>query len=67
MAEQKRAARAAWKGSGAKASDDLWFDIAEEAGATEFTGYIARKARGPLLRSSGTALAWTGQKWETRS
>ena len=32
MAEQKAAARAAWKGSGEKASDDIWFDIAEEAG-----------------------------------
>ena len=41
MAEQKRAARAAWKGSGAKASDDLWFDIAEETGSTEFIGYSA--------------------------
>ena len=30
MAEQKAAARAAWKGSGEKASDELWFDIAEE-------------------------------------
>ena len=30
MAEQKAAARAAWKGSGDKASDELWFDIAEE-------------------------------------
>ncbi len=39
MAEQKRAARAAWKGSGAKASDELWFDIAEQSGSTEFTGY----------------------------
>ncbi|MBD8547853.1 alanine--tRNA ligase [Sphingomonas sp. CFBP 8760] len=39
MAEQKRAARGAWKGSGAKASDDLWFDIAEQSGSTEFTGY----------------------------
>ena len=39
MAEQKRAARAAWKGSGAKASDELWFDLVEEVGATEFTGY----------------------------
>ena len=38
MAEQKAAARAAWKGSGAKASDEIWFDIAEN-GATEFTGY----------------------------
>jgi len=41
MAEQKRAARAAWKGSGAKASDDLWFDIAEESGSTEFIGYAS--------------------------
>ena len=41
MAEQKRAARAAWKGTGAKASDELWFDIAEESGSTEFTGYAA--------------------------
>jgi alanyl-tRNA synthetase len=49
MAEQKRAARAAWKGSGAKASDDLWFDIAEEAGATEFTGYIAEEGEGAVV------------------
>ncbi|WP_375381339.1 alanine--tRNA ligase [uncultured Sphingomonas sp.] len=41
MAEQKRAARAAWKGSGASASADLWFDIAEAHGSTEFTGYAA--------------------------
>ena len=41
MAEQKAAARAAWKGSGAKASDDVWFDIVEDSGATEFTGYAA--------------------------
>ncbi|HWI87499.1 MAG TPA: alanine--tRNA ligase, partial [Sphingomonas sp.] len=39
MAEQKAAARAAWKGSGDKASDDIWFDIAEEHGGTEFVGY----------------------------
>ncbi|WP_288933995.1 alanine--tRNA ligase [uncultured Sphingomonas sp.] len=49
MAEQKRAARAAWKGSGAKASDDLWFDIAEETGSTEFTGYSADTGEGAVL------------------
>ncbi len=49
MAEQKRAARAAWKGSGAKASDDLWFDIVEEAGATEFTGYGADTGEGQVV------------------
>jgi len=49
MAEQKRAARAAWKGSGAKASDDLWFDIVEESGATEFTGYTADSGEGEVV------------------
>src|SRR5205823_2683635 len=49
MAEQKRAARAAWKGSGAKASDDLWFDIAEETGSTEFIGYTADVGEGEVV------------------
>ena len=49
MAEQKRAARAAWKGSGATASDDLWFDIVEESGATEFTGYAADTGEGQVV------------------
>ncbi|WBH15911.1 alanine--tRNA ligase [Sphingomonas radiodurans] len=49
MAEQKRAARAAWKGSGAKASDDLWFDLVEEVGATEFTGYSSDTGEGVVL------------------
>jgi alanyl-tRNA synthetase len=39
MAEQKAAARAAWKGSGEAASEEVWFDIAEREGSTEFTGY----------------------------
>ena len=49
MAEQKRAARAAWKGSGAQASDELWFDLADEVGATEFTGYAAEAGEGVVL------------------
>jgi len=49
MAEQKRAARAAWKGSGAKASDDIWFDIAEEHGSTEFTGYTSHEGEGQVV------------------
>ena len=39
MSEQKAAARAAWKGSGEAASEEVWFDIAEREGSTEFTGY----------------------------
>lgn len=49
MAEQKRAARAAWKGSGEKASDDLWYDLAEQAGATEFIGYSAEEGEGQIV------------------
>ena len=49
MAEQKAAARAAWKGSGDKASDDVWFDIAEELGGTEFIGYAATEGEGQVL------------------
>ncbi len=49
MQEQKDRARAAWKGSGAKASDDIWFDIAERTGATEFTGYNASEGEGQVV------------------
>ncbi len=49
MAEQKARARAAWKGSGAKASDDVWFDIAERVGSTEFTGYTATEGEGQVV------------------
>jgi len=49
MAAQKAAARAAWKGSGSKASDDLWFDLAEEFGSTEFTGYSGDEGEGVVL------------------
>jgi alanyl-tRNA synthetase len=49
MGEQKAAARAAWKGSGDKASDDIWFDIAEEHGSTEFTGYSGQEGEGQVL------------------
>ncbi len=49
MAEQKAQARAAWKGSGDKASEDLWFDLAEEHGATEFTGYSGDEGEGVVL------------------
>ena len=49
MAAQKAAARAAWKGSGAKASEELWFDLVEEFGPTEFTGYSGEEGEGVVL------------------
>lgn len=49
MAQQKAAARAAWKGSGDSASGEMWFDIAEREGATEFTGYTASSGEGRVV------------------
>ncbi len=49
MARQKEAARAAWKGSGEAASDEIWFDIAEREGATEFTGYVSTSGEGGIV------------------
>jgi alanyl-tRNA synthetase len=49
MAAQKAAARAAWKGSGERASDEIWFDIAEEHGSTEFTGYAGHEGEGQVV------------------
>ncbi|MES2442441.1 MAG: alanine--tRNA ligase [Pseudomonadota bacterium] len=49
MAEQKANARAAWKGSGQKASEEVWFDIADALGGTEFTGYSATEGEGQVV------------------
>ncbi len=49
MERQKAAARAAWKGSGDAAAGDVWFDIAEREGATEFTGYASTSGEGRVV------------------
>jgi len=49
MERQKAAARAAWKGSGEAASSEIWFDIAEREGASEFTGYSATSGEGTVV------------------
>ncbi|MEJ6009713.1 alanine--tRNA ligase [Novosphingobium aquae] len=49
MERQKAAARAAWKGSGQAADAEVWFDIAERVGATEFTGYTATTAEAQVV------------------
>ncbi len=49
MSEQKKAARAAWKGSGQAADGEMWFDIAEREGATEFTGYSSTEGEGRVV------------------
>ncbi|MFM9978900.1 MAG: alanine--tRNA ligase [Sphingomonadaceae bacterium] len=49
MARQKAAARAAWKGSGDAAAADVWFDIADALGSTEFTGYSSDVSDGEVV------------------
>ncbi|MBN33785.1 MAG: alanine--tRNA ligase [Rhodospirillaceae bacterium] len=49
MAEQKAKARAAWSGSGDATTEQVWFDLREEAGATEFLGYGATTAQGQIV------------------
>ncbi|MEQ1713735.1 MAG: alanine--tRNA ligase, partial [Hyphomicrobium sp.] len=46
MDRQKEDARKAWKGSGEAATEAIWFETREEAGATEFLGYDTETAEG---------------------
>ena len=46
MERQREEARKAWAGSGEAATDEVWFEIREEAGATEFLGYETEAAEG---------------------
>ncbi len=49
MAEQKAKARAAWSGSGEAVDADVWFDIAEASGVTDFLGYDTEVAEGQIM------------------
>ena len=49
MAEQRARARAAWSGSGEAATERLWFEVREQAGASEFLGYSTEIAEGEIL------------------
>ncbi|MEO0591781.1 MAG: alanine--tRNA ligase, partial [Pseudomonadota bacterium] len=62
MARQKEAARAAWKGSGEAASEEVWFDIADREGASEFTGYSATSGEGTVVAivKDGTEVSSAG-------
>jgi len=62
MAEQKQKARAAWTGTGAAGDAKIWFDLAEEHGATEFLGYDTEGAEGVItaLVRDGAAIGGAG-------
>ena len=46
MEAQRKAARAAWAGSGDAADESVWFDLRAEHGVSEFLGYIHDEAEG---------------------
>ena len=48
MAEQKKAAREAWSGSGDKASDAVWFRVRDKVGPTQFLGYAGTEGKAAL-------------------
>jgi len=49
MARQKAEARKAWAGSGEAATENLWFELRDKVGASEFLGYDAEAAEGKIV------------------
>ena len=50
MQESKDLAKKNWKGSGDAAVDEIWFDIKDKVGATEFLGYEKIQSEGVILK-----------------
>jgi len=50
MQESKELAKKNWKGSGDSAVDEIWFDIKDKVGATEFLGYEKIQSEGVILK-----------------
>ncbi|MGQ0676472.1 MAG: alanine--tRNA ligase, partial [Rhodospirillales bacterium] len=48
MERQRAEARRKWAGSGEAATDRIWFELREKAGATEFLGYDTETAAGKV-------------------
>ncbi|MBT6885724.1 MAG: alanine--tRNA ligase [Rhodospirillaceae bacterium] len=57
MEHQRAEARKAWSGSGDAAEEAIWFDVRDDAGATDFFGYETEQAEGQV-----TALVKDGQR-----
>src|SRR5690348_10136018 len=49
MERQRAAARKAWVGSGEATTEQIWFDIREKVGATDFLGYATEVAEGQIV------------------
>ena len=48
MEEQRARARAAWAGSGEAATEQVWFELRQGAGATDFLGYETETAEAQI-------------------
>ena len=48
MKESRELAKKNWKGSGDSSIDQIWFDIKDRLGATDFLGYSTDKAEGVI-------------------
>lgn len=59
MDRQRAEARANWSGSGDAATERVWFELADQVGATEFLGYETERAEGVV-----TALVQDGASVE---
>jgi alanyl-tRNA synthetase len=60
MERQKAEARKHWSGSGDAATETIWFEIKDKAGATDFLGYDTETAEGVIQ-----ALVRDGKQVET--
>ena len=49
MQKQRDDARASWKGSGDKVSEEVWFKIKNKVGSTNFSGYDKTQSEGKIL------------------
>jgi alanyl-tRNA synthetase len=49
MAKQRADARKAWAGTGDAATEQLWFDLRDRVGGTEFLGYDTETAEGAVV------------------
>jgi alanyl-tRNA synthetase len=48
MAAQKTEARKSWAGAGGAATEQVWFEVADSAGASEFLGYKGLSSHGEI-------------------
>ena len=50
MEKQRKQARSSWKGSGDTKTDNLWYEIFEKYGSSEFVGYNNLKSQGSIIQ-----------------